>query len=1002
MNLPELDKRTKQDIITQIKKTSAAYTPEWRFDEEYPDVGTALSLIYANMMSDSINRFNRVLELNRVSFFNRIGANLLPAVPAKGYVTFGLVNSEVPGVEVKRGTRLLADTDEGSETFETVNDVYVTPSELKHIYLTDQEDDRIIHLYDQEAFKEDPVPFRIFDSTKSNLQTHELYFCHNSVFNIEMEAWITIHFFPYRQNEVPEQILHALLDTDKVSIQYYSEEGYVEFLERRIENGELLLKKEKLQPKFTLTQVGEKESYFIKLTVRDITLFKDLVLENITVRSKGSRTTPELINADGIDQKISEFYPFGERPSPFTEVYFVSREVLNKKDALINFSFTLDFAKIPLEIQVEETPIKWKYIMKRADVKTDIEYDITIEEVSWEYYNGEGWSRLNISNQYSKLFCFQEGKLGKMITISFQCPKDISPFLINSINSYSIRARILKMNNLYKLKGNYITPIITNPYFQYEYTQSNIVPMGLTYSNNIEEKSYTEKELKNGIPAFQPFYGIKEEEPSMFLGFEIPPVDGPIKILFSMLETINEKLPRLNYEYYGGGRWQALNVVDETEKMRKTGLITMIGSHDFKRKLLFGRNLFWIRIIDVEKAYHNRKHNKKTPCISGIYMNSTQIEAVKTMAEELFSIEPREENKVCTLLNQQIYKTIVWVNEMKSIYDRDLSKLEEQYNVRYEKDANGQTKAIWVKWVEVDSFALSGPSDRHYVVDRINGIVRFSDGKNGMIPSSGKTETIRIEYSCGGGKKGNLEPGKIQTLEGSIGFINMVTNNEITTGGCDQETVKEALLRNAAAIKHGNRAVTTSDYEALAMEASRNILSAKCIANCNSNGEKEFGSVTLVILQKDYKYGRKFFDSVKTQVINYIGPRMSSNLIELNKFHVVEPRLIEINVKVDVVVKEFDQVFDVKNKIQQRIEEFIDLSTGNFNHMGWEIGTVPNNTQILNALKDIKDIQFIRFVRLTGFVRGTQGMVEVDLERKDTNRFILPVNGKHEIIVEVK
>jgi hypothetical protein len=129
---------------------------------------------------------------------------------------------------------------------------------------------------------------------------------------------------------------------------------------------------------------------------------------------------------------------------------------------------------------------------------------------------------------------------------------------------------------------------------------------------------------------------------------------------------------------------------------------------------------------------------------------------------------------------------------------------------------------------------------------------------------------------------------------------------------------------------------------------------------------------------------------------------MSGSLIELNKFHVIEPRFIEINVNADVAVKEFDQVFEVKKKVLKKIEQFIDPTTGNFDGKGWEIGTVPNSTQVLNALKDIKDIEYIRNVRITGFIRSAAGMTEVDLEREDIRRFVLPVNGKHDIQVQVK
>jgi len=1003
MNIPELDKRNAKDLLAYIKKVSKNYTPEWRFDEDNPDVGTALSVIYANMMADTIGRFNRVLELNRLTFFNRLGAKLLPAVPAKGYVTFGLVNDEVPGVEVKKGTKLYASVPDGRRIpFETVNDVYVTTSKLDHIYLADSKNDRIIHLYDREAFQDEPTPFYIFDIYGQNQQKHEMYFCHDSVLCIEHEAWIVINLYPHRADALHDNTKKALLDPEKTDIRYYTEDGYIEFEERRLQGTQLWLLKGKNQPAYALTGMGGKESYFIKMTVLDIEPFRNFSLDKMTVKSVAGKLEPDLINANGIDQNTREFYPFGEKPSPFAEVYFVSKDALCKKGANVSLTFTLDFAKIPVDLQVEETPVKWKYIMRRSDFKPDVEYDITIEDVSWEYYNGEGWSRLFISNQYSRVFSCEGNTTGRQVTISFRCPDNISPFLINSIYSYSIRCRILKMNNLYKPKGNYITPVITKPSFKYDYPNEGMLPMELYTSNNIKEEAYNQKQLAGSSFTFTPFYGLEDTNLTMYMGFAIPPVDGPIKILFSTVETINEKLPRLSFEYYAAGRWQSLSVVDETENMRKTGLITLIGPHDFTKKDLFGRNLYWIRVTDNENLYYSRIRNRRIPCINGIHINSTKVEAVETMAAEAFAIDPNEENKICSLLNKPVQRVEVWVNEIKNIHDRELKDLEKTYSVRYDIDANGQPVGIWVKWNEVEDFTFSGPDDRHYLVDRINGQIIFSNGKKGKIPASGKEETILVEYSCGGGASGNLPVGSINAMNGSIGYINAVTNHEITTGGCDQETIAQAIERHAAAIKHGGRAVTSSDFEALALEASRNILSSKCIANCNDKGEKEYGSITLVVLQKDFMGGRKFFDSIRAQVMSFIGARMSSNLPDLNRFYVIEPKYVEINVYASIMVKEFDHVFEVKNKVLQRLEEFINPISGNFNNKGWKIGTVPNSTQILNALNDIREIEFIRTVKISGYCREETGLQEIDLEKEDIRKFILPVNGVHEIFVEVR
>ncbi len=49
------------------------------------------------------------------------------------------------------------------------------------------------------------------------------------------------------------------------------------------------------------------------------------------------------------------------------------------------------------------------------------------------------------------------------------------------------------------------------------------------------------------------------------------------------------------------------------------------------------------------------------------------------------------------------------------------------------------------RWTEVESFANSGPSDRHVVIDYATGAIHFGDGKNGAIPGNG--QNITVSYS---------------------------------------------------------------------------------------------------------------------------------------------------------------------------------------------------------------------------------------------------------------
>ena len=1002
MDLPKIDGRTKEDLIQYMKKNLSSYVPEWRFDESNPDVGTALALIYADMMSETIYRFNQVLEKNRMVFFEKIGAKLNSAIPATGYVTFSLVADDVEPVAVKKNEKVLADGEDGENLFfETLHDVYVTPAKPDYIYLCEKENDYIQRLFERK--EADDVPSgRLFDFQGMNLQEHTLYFSHPSILNIKNEAVVYCSFTTGLKKKFEDKFLKEFVNEGNIRFEYYSEKGFVPFEEVKIERDQIALKKGGSQPYFALLEQDETNSYWIRCVVKDVAAFEQMSVNTMTLRSEGQNIVPEAVHARGVDQKIGEFFPFGERASLYDEVYFISDEVFGKKGASITLDFELDYFKFPMEVQEIENTINWKAIMKRSEIKADVEYDISIAEVIWEYYNGEGFTRLFKNEQYSDIFGIQSGTMSKKVTLHFQCPMDLEPLLINSVNGYCIRARILKMNNLYKMKGNYISPLVSNLRMRYEYIYDNLVPECFMAKNNLEQLVFKDFAMKTNKTDFCPLSGRKEIAPTLYMGFMKAPIGGPIKMLFSLEETISETMPQLHFEYYSQKGWKSLTVVDDTRNFQKTGLVTMIGNSDFNTLQMFGKEMYWVRIIDVNAAYLSKKEVRVLPKLKGIYMNTTPVIQVETKEPEFFNILHNEENKECQLREGQICQIEVWVNEYSTIHKDRLFEIEKNYEVDYEYTKDGMVKAIWVKWKEADVFSEILPGTRCYLVDRITGLVTFPSSWNGNMPVSDEEPVICIKYSCGGGEIGNLSEHKIQKMNRSVGFIGSVDNHEITMGGCNQERVQEALRRNAAAIRHKNRAVTTSDYEALAYEATRNICKVKCFSNRNEHGEKSYGHITLVVLQKDYENARRYFAAIREQIMNYMKTRMSSHLINQNLFHIIEPDFIELSAIVEVEVTEYDQVFDVRAAIMKRLEDFLNPIRGNYNYNGWAIGEVPNTTQISNALKEIKGIHYIENVRLIAYRKGKNGNVEVDVDKISQNPYALPLSGTHDIAIKVK
>ncbi len=159
----------------------------------------------------------------------------------------------------------------------------------------------------------------------------------------------------------------------------------------------------------------------------------------------------------------------------------------------------------------------------------------------------------------------------------------------------------------------------------------------------------------------------------------------------------------------------------------------------------------------------------------------------------------------------------------------------------------------WQAWQEVATFAASGPEDRHFTLDRITGevafgpAVRLSDGTlraYGAVPKKGAYVRM-ASYRTGGGRRGNVDKGKISVLKTSIPYVARVENRVPARGGVDGETIEEAKLRGPVEIRTRNRAVSAVDFELLAHQAAPSVARVKCVPGTEEDGP---GVVRLLVV----------------------------------------------------------------------------------------------------------------------------------------------------------
>lgn len=970
---------TETGIIGRIAATAANYTPEWNFSMENPDIGSALAYIYADMTADTLRQSARIEYKNRLAFFNSLGAEPRSASPAKGIAVLSLVQNAPGGTEVDACTGLTAEVSEadgGIARFETVEDLYVTPAQPVCLYLTDGNKDGFYKLSDDLQNQSNPIV--LFKEKGENLQKHELYLAHDEVFGIQGEADIEISFYARKNQPLKENLLQALTDPENVRFSYWTGEAWQEFSQVLFLQEGISLRKEDSLPAFKKMRLGEADTYVVRCQVRNIVKTGQISVEEILLRSRGSKISPRYLYGAATECAPKEFLPFGERLNLYEEVYFGSEEALTKHGATVSLSFNLDFIQVPLETAIEDESVEWKWIMKRSDFRTEPEYEITIREVIWEYYNGNGWSRLFSSSEYSDIFNIYPATAGRQKTITFVCPKDMTPVLVNSCETCYIRARILKINNLYKIKGKYIVPVMGNLTFSYDYQDMKKPPQILRIENNGEQSTFSAGVMQETGQAIPLFTRLSEKEKCLYLGFRLPPVGSPVRMLWVMEDTLAGQRGAICWEYESSRGFREMNMADLTDHLSRSGLVTIVGEEDFKKVSHFGQEMYWIRLRDESGFYSVDKEKRIYPVLQNLWMNAVEIRHMEREVTERFTLDYYKEDCCFKLMHGNIDTILVEVLEGSEEEER------------------------WIIWEEVPDLELKPGGSRVCQVDRKEGILKFGNGSHGRVPPFGKFEGIRVHYKCAGGSRGNVGPGKVNKLNRTVGFVSNVTNPMPLWGGLDVETPEEAIKRCSAGLHHLNRAVTVGDYEELAMEATRVLQKVRCFGGVNSEGEKENGAVTLVVYPNKGQGDKNLFYTIQEDIRKYLALRMDQGILKRNQFYITGPKLVEVWVRAEVTVGDFQDIFGVRRRGQELIQSFLDPVTGHFDGAGWSIGQFPEVIQLQNVLKEIPEIAWISKIYFMTFINGPKGRAEVEPESIRRHPFVLPYCKKAEVLVTVK
>lgn len=986
MNAPLLYKKNKEEVYNDLISLAKQYAPEWNTGGQQ-DVGDVLVKIYADMLEGTLSRVNKMLYKNYIYFLNIIGADTLPAVCAKGYASVKLSGGTPENVYVKKGSRLYSQSGHGQRIiYETRDDFFAIDNDVDSIYCVNSDDSKIALAYEKGKTRS---VFNLFDlNNDNNLQKFRIFISSENVLTVSENSEITVSVI-HNEKKYMEEIAAKFLGGENAVWECSAEDGWQRAESAEVVSNNIILK---FGCKTGVASANGVEGNFIRCTILSKPKDEDILFTEVRLSSKDENLRPQYMYNNDLQIPDDEILPFGREFSAYDDFYINCDTAFNKKGSVIQINMDIGHIKADSPEHVKQNKIKWNFIMKESDIREPERLPVDIESVVWEYWNGNGWARLFKNNEYKDIFFGQDNS---NVKITFECPRDIQSLIIGAYEGMWIRGRITSVSNLFESERYYNVPVINDIKINYSY-RKKAQPANVFI---IEKNLDTHAVDISGNEEINLFKAIGAGAPTAYFALENGIKDGPVKIFFHNAISSESNMPAINWEYYGvkNGKmqWIKIKLMDETGFFAKSGLITFIISEPMEKLSIFSKECFWIRAVNTDGSHEG--DCVKKPCLKGIYFNTVSIIQRERAESEYFFIEPKQEDKIIQLAGNNIVNCSVWVNEIETlIADERNSFSSSNKDVQIIRDDSGTISEYWVRWKKVKSFSGCTEYDRVYRINEKSGRILFGNGRQGKIPFSLEEPSIKVDYCVTLGEQGNCGPGEIVDFVDSVPFADSVFNAEAIGGGCDVESAEAAEQRCSKNISVLNRAVSQSDFAAIAYEADRNAEKVKVL-----HDNTKSANVRIIILPKDIKRGETYFSEIKNNVLSEIINKAPVTMAAGNKISVEQAVYAEISVRIHIMVESYNDYQEVYKSVEESLEKFLDPISGGNDGKGFNIGEMPSKTKIYNIIKKIEKIKSIDSIHINCFEIINGERTEINYSTAEAAGVCVPVNGKHEIYIDV-
>jgi predicted phage baseplate assembly protein len=267
-------------------------------------------------------------------------------------------------------------------------------------------------------------------------------------------------------------------------------------------------------------------------------------------------------------------------------------------------------------------------------------------------------------------------------------------------------------------------------------------------------------------------------------------------------------------------------------------------------------------------------------------------------------------------------------------------------------------------WDLVKDLDSSGPKKSQFLLDSEKGIISFGDGINGAIPP--KDCAIQIIYFSGAGENGNVPSHAIDSVVSIDSSRLKVENKRAAEGAVTAETMDKAKSRARRSLNEINRAITLSDYEALAyLTPGIRVARAKAIPCYHPvTGFGTANAVTVIavpVSSNPQPFPSKMF-------LRAVFEHLDKHRLLTTRLFVYPPVYVKAKVKANVVARTRWDATKVHDAVCNRLRDFLSPMSGGLEGKGWPFGRAVYLSEIYKIIAATDGVDYVEVEKLEGII----------------------------------